>query len=185
MIDFYSFSKVYFFTAFFQSLLLSTSEQEHVNFLLFFLIIQIQIKEQKKICQCSNSIEVPCREHPAVNFTISLGVQSQDMMRMKLLMMMKMWVFCCPPCEMPYNMWSLNNLLRFTLFLLPLLLFLSLSSSPVGGCSCTSFTQSFSNPNLYLKCEGGHLLWSGIKQQVRWNTNYVTNKVFYREKISE
>lgn len=48
MIDFYSFSKVYFFTAFFQSLLLSTSEQEHVNFLLFFLIIQIQIKEQKK-----------------------------------------------------------------------------------------------------------------------------------------
>lgn len=79
----------------------------------------------KKICQCSNSIEVPCREHPAVNFTISLGVQSQDMMRMKLLMMMKMWVFCCPPCEMPYNMWSLNDLLRFTLFLLPLLLFLS------------------------------------------------------------
>lgn len=97
MIDFYSFSKVYFFTAFFQSLLLSTSEQEHVNFLLFFLIIQIQIKEQKKICQCSNSIEVPCREHPAVNFTISLGAQSQDMMMMKLLMMMKMWVFCCPP----------------------------------------------------------------------------------------
>lgn len=143
MIDFYSFSKVYFFTAFFQSLLLSTSEQEHVNFLLFFLIIQIQIKEQKKICQCSNSIEVPCREHPAVNFTISLGAQSQDMMMMmKLLMMMKMWVFCCPPCEMPYNMWSLNDLLRFTLFLLPLLLFLSLSSSPVGGCSCMSFTQS-------------------------------------------
>lgn len=151
------------FTAFFWCLLL-TSEQEHVNFLQFFLIIQIQIEEQKKICQCSNSIKVPYREHPAVNFTISLDAQSQDMMMtlMNLLMMMKMWVFCCPLCEMPYDMWSLNDSLRFTLFLLPLLLSLSSSSSTLGGCSCMFFTQSFSNPNLYLKCEGGlsTLIWN-------------------------
>lgn len=160
------------FTAFFWCLLL-TSEQEHVNFLQFFLIIQIQIEEQKKICQCSNSIKVPYREHPAVNFTISLDAQSQDMMMMlmNLLMMMKMWVFCCPLCEMPYDMWSLNDSLRFTLFLLPLLLSLSFSSSTLGGCSCMFFTQSlFPIPIYTWNVKGGFLLWSGIKQ-AGWDTN--------------